>query len=77
MLARTQRLAGQLHAMLQTRGVIDQAVGIIISRTGGTVGEEMAWLQALSREENQKLEVVSQQIVGEAVRRAEDGHHGD
>jgi hypothetical protein len=36
--------AAQLQATLHTRRVIDQAVGILISRTGGTVDEEMACL---------------------------------
>ena len=70
-LAQARRLTGRLQTMLQTRRVIDQAVGIIISRTGGTVDEEIAWLQALSQDEHQELVVVSQQIVEEAVRRAE------
>jgi GAF domain-containing protein len=52
------RLPGRLQAMRQTRRVIDQVVGMIISRTGGTVDEEMAWLQALSQDEHQELEVV-------------------
>jgi GAF domain-containing protein len=76
-LAQARRLAGRLQTMLQTRRVIDQAVGIIISRTGGTVDEEIAWLQALSQDEHQELVVVSQQIVEEAVRRAEAGHDDD
>jgi len=76
-LAQTQRLVEQLQTTLRTRSVIDRAVGILISRTGGTVREETAWLQTLSQDENQRLEVVSQQIVAEAVRRAEAGHHGD
>jgi GAF domain-containing protein len=57
-LAQARRLPGRLQAMRQTRRVIDQAVGMIISRTGGTVDEEMAWLQALSQDEHQELEVV-------------------
>ena len=35
-LAQTRRLAEQLQAALETRGVIDRAVGIMMSRSGGT-----------------------------------------
>jgi GAF domain-containing protein len=37
-LAQTQRLAADLQAALTSRAVIDQAIGIIISRTGVTPG---------------------------------------
>jgi AmiR/NasT family two-component response regulator len=77
LLAQIQRLAAQLQSALQTRSVIDRAVGILMSRTGGTKGEAMARLRALSQNEHQQLEVVAGQIVEEAVRRAEAGHQGD
>ncbi|HWI02193.1 MAG TPA: ANTAR domain-containing protein [Propionibacteriaceae bacterium] len=76
-LAHIQRLAAQLQSALQTRGVIDRAVGIVMSRTGGTEGEAMARLRALSRSEPQQLEVVAGQIVEEAAGRTEAGHQGD
>jgi AmiR/NasT family two-component response regulator len=76
-LAHIQLLAAQLQSALQTRGVIDWAVGILMSRTGGTEGEAMARLRALSQNEPQQLEVVAGQIVEETVRRAEAGHQGD
>ena len=76
-LAHIQRLAAQLQSALQTRGVIDRAVGIVMSRTGGTEGESMARLRALSKSEPQQLEVVAGQIVEEAAGRTEAGHQGD
>jgi AmiR/NasT family two-component response regulator len=76
-LAHIQRLAAQLQSALQTRGVIDRAVGIVMSRTGGTEGEAMARLRALSKSELQQLEVVAGQIVEEAAGRTEAGHQGD
>jgi AmiR/NasT family two-component response regulator len=76
-LAHIQRLAAQLQSALQTRGVIDRAVGIVMSRTGGTEGEAMARLRALSKSEPQQLEVVAGQIVEEAAGRTEAGHQGD
>ena len=75
-LAHIQRLAAQLQSALQTRGVIDRAVGIVMSRTGGTEGEAMARLRALSKSEPQQLEVVAGQIVEEAAGRTEAGHPG-
>jgi hypothetical protein len=76
-LAHIQRLSAQLQSALQTRGAIDRAVGILMSRTGGTESEAMARLRALSRNEHQRLEVVAEQIVEEAVRRPESGNRGD
>ena len=76
-LAHIRRLAAQLQSALQTRGVIDRAVGIVMSRTGGTEGEAMARLRALSQNEHQQLEVVAGRIVEEAVRCAEADQQGD
>ena len=76
-LAHIQRLAAQLQSALQTRGVTDRAVNIVMSRTGDTEGEAMARLRALSQSEPQQLEVVAGQIVEEAAGRAEAGHQGD
>jgi AmiR/NasT family two-component response regulator len=74
MLAHLQRLAAQLQSALEARGVIDRAVGILMSRTGGTQGEAMARLRALSQNKHQQLGVVAEQIVEEAVRRLGGGH---
>ncbi len=76
-LAQIQRLAAQLQSALQARGVIDRAVGILMSRMGGSEGEAMARLRALSQHERQQLEIVAGQILEEAVRCAEAGQQGD
>jgi GAF domain-containing protein len=76
-LAQTQRLAAQLQAALETRGVIDRAVGILMSRNGGTEAEALARLRALSQNEHRKLAVVARQIIDEAVRRAQARHRSD
>jgi GAF domain-containing protein len=76
-LARTQRLVDQLRSALETRGVIDRAIGIMMSRSGGTEQEAMERLRALSQQEHHKLAVVARQIVDEAVRRAEARHHAE
>jgi GAF domain-containing protein len=76
-LARTQRLVARLTSALETRGVIDRAVGIMMSRSGGTEAEALERLRALSQHEHHKLAALARQIVDEAVRRAEARRHTD
>jgi hypothetical protein len=73
-LAQTKRLAAQLQNALSTRAVVDRAVGILMSRSGVTENEALERLRGLSQNEHQKLAVVAQQIVDEAVRRARARH---
>jgi GAF domain-containing protein len=73
-LAQTRRLAEQLQAALETRGIVDRAIGIILSRSGGTEVEAMNRLRELSQAEHRKLAVVARSIVDEAVRRANARH---
>lgn len=75
-LAQAQRLAARLEAALQTRGVIDRAVGIMMSRSGRTADETLERLRTLSQHEHQKLPTIAQQIVDEAVGRARARQHG-
>jgi GAF domain-containing protein len=76
-LAQTQRLAAQLRSALATRAVIDRAVGILMSRSGSTEDEALNQLRTLSYNEHQKLVVVADQIIDEAVRRAQARHRTD
>lgn len=69
-LAQTKRLASQLQSALSSRGVIERAVGIMMSRSGGTEADALDRLRALSQHQHEKLPVVAQSIVQEAVRRA-------
>lgn len=66
--------ASQLQAALTSRAVIDQAIGIIRSRTGGTAAEAFDRLRHISQTENVKLTLVAQRMVDEAVRRAHARH---
>ena len=75
-LAQARRLAEQLQHALQARGVVDRAVGILLSRSGGTEIEAMQRLRELSQSEHRKLSVVAQSIVDEAVRRANARRRG-
>ncbi len=69
-LARAQAQAAQLQAALGSRATIDQAIGIIRSRSGGTAAEGFDRLRTISQSENVKLSAVAERIVEEAVRRA-------
>jgi len=69
-LAQTRRLADKLQSALEVRGVIDRAVGIMMSRSGSTEHEALERLRSLSQHEHRKLAEVASQIVDEAVARA-------
>lgn len=68
--------ATQLETALTSRAVIDQAIGIVRSRSGGTAEEAFDGLRQISQSENVKLAVVAQRLVDEAVRRAHARHSG-
>jgi GAF domain-containing protein len=69
-LAQTQRLAANLQAALTHRAVIDQAIGILMSRSGATADEAFTRLRDLSQREHTKLAVVAADVVHAAVNRA-------
>lgn len=73
-LAQARRLAQQLQGALDTRGVIDRAVGILMSRGGGSPGEALDRLRVLSQNQKQKLPELAQVIVDEAVATAQARH---
>ena len=70
LLAGAQERTKQLQRALESRAVIDQAIGIIRSRSG--VSAEVAFdrLTRTSQAENIKLHVVAERMVEEAARRA-------
>jgi GAF domain-containing protein len=69
-LAQARALTSQLQTALSHRPVIDQAVGILRARSGGTSDEAFDRLRAISQAEHTKVHVVAGRIVDEAVRRA-------
>lgn len=73
-LARAQQLATELQRALINRAVIDQAIGILRSRSGGTADDAFASLRSMSQSQNRKLAVIAEQLVAEAVRRANARH---
>lgn len=73
-LAQAERLVEQLGQALTSRAEIDQAIGILISRSGGTAEEAFDRLRALSQASSTKLVEVARDLVAEAVRRARARH---
>jgi GAF domain-containing protein len=73
-LEQARTLATQLKAALISRPIIDQAIGILMSRTGCASDEAFDKLRVMSQSENRKVSVIAQQIVDEAVRRARARH---
>lgn len=76
LLANAKRAAATLQSALSKRAVIDQAVGILMSRAGCTADEAFDRLRQLSQTRNTKLSVVARSLVDEAVRRARARHSG-
>ncbi|MFA7512934.1 MAG: GAF and ANTAR domain-containing protein, partial [Mycolicibacterium vanbaalenii] len=70
LLAGARERTERLQRALSSRAVIDQAIGIIRSRSGATAEEAFDRLKRLSQADNVKLAVVAEQLVDEAVRRA-------
>lgn len=70
-LAQALALIEQLQSVIVSRPVIDQAVGIMRARSGNTTEQSMDRMRALSHSGHVKLSVVAQQVVDEAVRRAQ------
>jgi GAF domain-containing protein len=70
LLAEAQERTKRLQRALASRAVIDQAIGIIRSRSGADAEQAFERLTRLSQTENIKLYVVAERLVEEAVRRA-------
>jgi hypothetical protein len=73
-LAQSQRLAAQLEEALTNRAIIDQALGVIRSRTGADPEEAFNRLRAISQSQHVKVAEVSRVLMEEAVRRARARH---
>jgi AmiR/NasT family two-component response regulator len=74
LLANAQERMMRLQRALDSRAVIDQAIGIIRSRSGSTPEDAFERLIHISQTENVKLYAVAEQLVEEAVRRARARH---
>jgi transcriptional regulator with GAF, ATPase, and Fis domain len=71
LLAGARARAEKLEEALDHRAVIDQAVGIIRSRSGTGAEEAFSRLVQMSQNGNVKLRVVAARLVEDAVRRAQ------
>lgn len=71
LLAHAHERTQQLQRALGSRAVIDQAIGIIRSRSGASAQQAFDRLTRLSQTENVKLHTVAERLVDEAVRRAQ------
>lgn len=69
-LSQAVALTTQLRTALANRPVIDEAIGLIRSRTGLSSVQAREPLQTTSQHEHLKLVEVAQHLVEEAVRRA-------
>ena len=76
LIAQSRQLAEQLQEALVGRTVIDQAIGILMSRSGSSADEAFARLRTLSQCRHQKVSVVATELVDQAVRRARARTHG-
>ncbi len=70
LLTRARGRAEQLQRALGSRQVIDQAIGILRSRSGCSAEEAFDRLTRMSQADNVKLRVVAERLVAEAVNRA-------
>ena len=75
-LAQSQRSAAQLTDALTNRAGIDQALGVIMSRTGATPEEAFDRLRRMSQSQHVKVAEVARMLLDEAVRRARRGSPG-
>ncbi|MEO6886131.1 MAG: GAF and ANTAR domain-containing protein [Jatrophihabitantaceae bacterium] len=73
-LSQALALTLQLQTALASRPVIDQAVGLLRGRSGGSAEEAFARLRQISQTEHTKLADIAQRVVDEAVRRARARH---
>jgi len=74
LLEESRRLAGQLERALGSRAGIDQAIGIIMSRSGVSATAAFEQLRQVSHAENTRLADVAEHLVQSAVERARDRH---
>jgi GAF domain-containing protein len=77
LLEESRRVTAQLEQALVNRAVIDQAMGIIMSRTGLNADEAFDRLRQRSQLDDLKLADVAQQLVTQAIARARNRRTDD
>jgi AmiR/NasT family two-component response regulator len=61
-------LVAGLHRAMETRGLIEQAKGILIATTGCSPGEAFEMLRLQSQDENRKVLEVARELVAQHQR---------
>ena len=74
LLAKAHERTLRLQRALDSRSVIDQAIGVIRSRSGASADEAFERLAHISQTENVKLYAVAERLVEDAARRARARH---
>lgn len=74
LLADARERTERLQRALASRAIIDQAIGILRSRSGASSEEAFDKLRRMSQADNVKLAVVAGRLVDETVRRAKARH---
>jgi GAF domain-containing protein len=69
-LAESKRLASHLRKALTNRITIERAIGVFMTRSGDSPDEAMAKIRTISHTEHKRIDLVAQNIVDTAVRRA-------
>lgn len=70
LLDQAQRLTVRLQTALTSRATIDQAVGMIMARSGLSADEAFVRLRIMSQHQHTRLALVAERLVDQAVRRA-------
>ena len=76
-LARALELTQQLQIALESRPIVDQAIGLLRGRSGTTVEGAMDELRALSRDTGRKLVDVARDLLDDAVATARSRRRPD
>ena len=70
MLTAARSEAEQLQSVLRARAIVDQAIGLVRGRSGGSTDEALVRLRQIGQREGLPLAAVAQRLVDEAVRTA-------
>jgi GAF domain-containing protein len=75
-LSKAHEFAEQMQAAVSSHAVIDQAIGVMISRSGNTADEALDALRRISQQEGIKMVAAAERIVATAQRRARSRRAG-
>ena len=76
LLDQLRRESERMHRALTSRATIDQAIGMIMARSGVSADEAFVRLRIMSQREGTKLHLMAESVVQEAVRRTQARRSG-